>query len=88
MFVVLRETECCVVIFVFASTLEVPEPNQPQLSRTEPRVLSRTKKANRVPSFFELSLETSRAEMIGLGFEPSPSPEPTPSLKSSPESKP
>ena len=50
--------------------LEISEPNQTEQSR--------------VPKSSELSLETSRAQLIGLSFESSLSPEPTSSLKLNP----
>ena len=62
------------------------EPNRaesPQLRRAGPQVPNRTK-TSRLPRLFELSHETSRAQLIGLSFESSLSPEPTPSLKLNP----
>ena len=62
------------------------EPNRaesPQLGRAGPRVPNRTK-TKRDPRSSELSLGTSRAQLIGLSFESSLSPESTPSLKLNP----
>ena len=71
--------------------LEVPESDQTEpshctLAEPSPEYLpTKSNKKSRVPSFSELSLETSRAELIGLSFKSSPNPKPTSNLKSSRE---